>query len=989
MVSSEKIFNRNKYVDSPQSKNQILFKKRILTYAIISIFIIQIFVIPSAFGELYGDNRTIDNSPDTGLYCSIAMYLNYPYFSYYDDNTNSLKFSDLLYRNVKGETVDNGGVGQYSSISMNGHTPHISYYDQTNKVLKYATFDGSYWHPVQVDQPGVGKYTSIDLSGDTPHISYYDETNQALKYATYNGASWDISIIDNGGVGEYSSIALYGSYPHISYYDKTNKSLKYATYNGASWDISTIDTGGVGKYSSIALSGSTPYISYFDETNEALKYAVKSGYNWITSTVDSGMVGKYTSIAVSGTTIHISYCDYTNGALKYAKWNGAYWDIIDADTGGVGEYTSISLDSSDKPHISYFDFSNDHLKYCVIEDGSEPDVPRYFDVSAEDKSIKLTWNPPEDTGGPPITGYNIYRGESQYSIDFYTSIGNQTSYTDNSVEFNTYYYYQVSAVNIIGESYRTTYYSAYVSPTTPSRPNLNLKALDKSIELTWTEPSNNGGAEITGYKIYRGTTTDNIAYRTTLTNVYTYTDTSLINGQVYYYQVSALNSVGEGTKSKVESMTPIGLPGNPLNPNARLSGNSITITWEPPNENGGSKITQYKIYRSPDPNNFRLLRSIGNQLSFVDTQIEIGEHYYYYITAVTSQGEGPKSNTVKISEPTTPLTFRAESNDEYITLLWDPPYFSGGCDITSYNIYRGLSESNMNLYTTVENGLSFVDNDVENGKYYYYKISAVNIIGEGESSSTNWGKPEGPPSQPINLNVEFDGGMFRSASIYLSWDYPIDDGGAEITFYKIYRGTSETSLEFLTETDKPFFRDESVEDGKQYYYKVSAVNSVNEGTQTTAQSTDVPSFLIFYIFIVVSIIIAGVIIRMKYKAFRAHVHLSRIRQQVKSYGKKETGLHIQDLMELLDTKEGKSILKAEKMLKSREDQYQTFMKTQDSLKDINVKIDSLAKRVADGTIQSGAYKKARNNLEREKKDFEEEYWKLRNDLFREEYEKPF
>jgi PKD repeat protein len=77
-------------------------------------------------------------------------------------------------------------------------------------------------------------------------------------------------------------------------------------------------------------------------------------------------VGRHTSIALdSSDHPHISYYDVTNCDLKYARWTGSAWEIETVDSAGdVGTDTSIALDSSDHPHISYCDLTNGDLKYA-------------------------------------------------------------------------------------------------------------------------------------------------------------------------------------------------------------------------------------------------------------------------------------------------------------------------------------------------------------------------------------------------------------------------------------------------------------------------------------------------------------------------------------------------------------------------------------------------------------------------------------------------
>src|SRR5205814_1653221 len=93
--------------------------------------------------------------------------------------------------------------------------------------------------------------------------------------------------------------------------------------------------------------------------------------------------------------------------------------------------------------------------------------------------------------------------------------------------------------------------------------SLTATAGSGQVSLSWTPPSNTGGENITSYKVYRGTSSGTETLLTSggcsgLGAVTSCTDAGLTAGQTYYYRVSAVNGVGEGSLSNEASATPTG-----------------------------------------------------------------------------------------------------------------------------------------------------------------------------------------------------------------------------------------------------------------------------------------------------------------------------------------------------------------------------------------------------------------------------------------------
>src|SRR5438552_2355486 len=477
-----------------------------------------------------------------------------------------------------------------------------------------------------------------------------------------------------------------------------------------------------------------------------------------------------------------------------------------------------------------------------------PGAPRNLQATPGDGQVTLNWQAPSNDGGSPILLYTIYRSTTSGEEAFLIAVPLVTTYTDATVTNNVTYYYQVSATNAIGEGPRSSEVSATPNPpaTVPGAPQgLSATPGDATVSLTWSPPSSNGGSPITHYKIYRGTTSGGETPRATIGNVLTYSDTAVTNGVMYFYQVSAVNSVGEGALSGEVSVTPATQPGAPQGLSAAPGDATVSLTWSPPSSNGGSPITNYRVYRGFTSGGETLLTTLGVVTSYSDTAVTNGVTYYYEVSALNNVGEGPRSSEVSatpIAPPTVPGAPRdlgAVAGDATVALAWSSPSSDGGSTITNYKVYRGTISGQLSFLATLPNVLSYTDSAVTNGQTYYYKVTAVNAVGEGPRSNEASGTPTSSqtvPAPPRQLNA-----TPGDAQITLTWLAPSSDGGSPITHYKIYRGTTSGG-ETLPATigNVLTYSDTSVTNGVTYYYYVTAVNVNSEsGSSNEVSATPV------------------------------------------------------------------------------------------------------------------------------------------------------
>jgi subtilisin len=287
-----------------------------------------------------------------------------------------------------------------------------------------------------------------------------------------------------------------------------------------------------------------------------------------------------------------------------------------------------------------------------------PPAAPTLSASASTASIDLTWNQPAD-GGAQITSYEVYRGATGGSATLYETVTGATSFTDLSVSVGETWWYQVAAVNSAGLGPRSNEVSATVPEPPPpadppGAPALTASAGDKSVTLSWTAPSDDGGGQITNYEIYRSTSSGQEVLVATVGTVLTWKNTGLTNGTTYWYQVAAVNEAGPGARSNEVSAKPTAPPTAPSPPRslkAQKVGEDIRLTWLAPSSTGGSPVTHYRVYRTGGSGGAVVVVIPVPTLTFTDTTVAPSTWYAYIVTAVNGVGESNASNIVAIKSP--------------------------------------------------------------------------------------------------------------------------------------------------------------------------------------------------------------------------------------------------------------------------------------------------------------------------------------------------
>ena len=275
-----------------------------------------------------------------------------------------------------------------------------------------------------------------------------------------------------------------------------------------------------------------------------------------------------------------------------------------------------------------------------------------FDVvaTAGNASAVVEWEPSVDGGGGDVTSYTVTAspgGETCIArapavICTVRNLKNGTSYT-----------FTVIGSTRFGSSAPSDPSEPVTPFSVPGAPfGVVARAADSSAVVSWREPGENGGADITSYLAVASP-----GGRSCTVNATTSTCTidGLTNGKSYRVTVTATNRHGESAGGSSDDVVPGRVPGPPRGLKAENDDGTLRLTWSHPEDLGGRMLTRYQleVVRDGGDPTYRAIiaRSWVNILdpaevvpAFVVSGLREGSNYQFRLRGENSFGDGAWSD---------------------------------------------------------------------------------------------------------------------------------------------------------------------------------------------------------------------------------------------------------------------------------------------------------------------------------------------------------
>ena len=444
-----------------------------------------------------------------------------------------------------------------------------------------------------------------------------------------------------------------------------------------------------------------------------------------------------------------------------------------------------------------------------------PDVVTNLHATAGDQLGIVTWDPPLNTGGTPITGYTIVGPNGPMTV-----AGTQTTATYTGLTNGQGASLTVFATNAVGDGAGTLSNPFLPAPPLqlPETPiQIVASAGDGMAMVSWTEPA---GAHVDSYTV----TASPGGLRVASVQL-SHLITGLTNGVTYTFTVHATNATGSSPESVPSNpVTPAGaaatVPQPPQSVNATPGLRHVSVSWQAPATDGGSPIVSYKV----TPSTGGTLTFPATTFNHDFTSLQPGVAVSYDIVATNAIGDSlpaDSATAVPYAAPDPPTNVSAIAFSGAALLTWTAPVSDNGSPIVEYDVTTTPPTTSTTVPAaqtgTVIAGLT-------NGVTYTFTVRASDVAALfTDSAPSNAVTPCGAATVPdVPASVSTTPG---ERHVLVAWQAPATDGGSPIVSYKVTPSTGGT-LTFPATTFNHDFT--SLQPGVAVSYDIVVTNAIGD-----------------------------------------------------------------------------------------------------------------------------------------------------------------
>ena len=655
----------------------------------------------------------------------------------------------------------------------------------------------------------------IDQSNETvgANAAYTVRDGHYLLYAVWSPIAYNITFSDNSVAGVSGIPAVQtGNLGEIVSLNSNKPSR--AGYLFSNWTTNADGSGlayGAGSQLILGSADVTLYAQWSAATNTII----------YSGTITSGALPSAQGAATGATAVLAASTGFTRTGYTFDKWS----DGIDLYAAGA-------------------DFTMPAANTLITAQWilNAPNTPAAPTVVAGDSSATITIVPGSGNGGP-ATSYVVTAAPGGATCTVYSPA---TTCSISGLDNGTAYTFTSVAHNNSGSAGPSAPSNAVIPATKPTLvTSVSAVAGNTNAVVTFTAPSNNGGAEISSYTVTASPGGFTCVLNAPFTTPLTCTVPGLSNGVAYTFTVSASNGAytSDASASSV-AVTPKTVPGAPTlsaATSSTTSPGSATVTVTSPGSNGGDAIISYTVTSSPGgftctvlaPNTSCIVEGLTPGVAYTFTAVARNS------VPGTSAASVASNSITPVAKPSAPTNVIAAAGDEEVTVSFTAPS-ANGSPITSYKVIAltidGVPISPEKSCTPTGNATSCTITGLDNERPYTFSVTATNAVDTSfasTASAVTTPKDRFPPNLLINgppSGIDIVGSVLTSVAIF--------EGAPEpVVTYQWQRCSSETDLTTcaaISGATAATYTTVSTDEGKFIRVVATATNGVSPNAVATS-----------------------------------------------------------------------------------------------------------------------------------------------------------